>query len=113
MAAVRTTQFASRELTVASTPATLYTVPSGKRALVKYVSFISAATVPGVMGIWVATGGGVTTSFLFRQVGATAILYREAGIYGVANEGDLLQAFVQSVTGGTSYVHCGGVLFDV
>lgn len=88
-------------------------MPAGHRALVKYVSIVPAQTVS--VDVSVSLYDGSTKLSFFWSVAWTLGDPFSAGtdIYGVVDEGEDICGFQTNMTGGTAYVHVGGILFEL
>lgn len=110
---VRTHQFANTTLGTGTGPTVLYTVPAGRRAVVKYFSaFHVGGDDPALLQLYIAGAGGAV-GILATVQQAEGLLLERFEVYAVANEGEEIVANVGGAGGGSSFFHVGGVLFEV
>lgn len=112
MTSIRTHRFANNQIAAAGTT-TLFTVPAGHRAVVKWSSVVTQAPAGGICVLFVDAGSGNSGFLLYLAAIVQNQLYQQFEQYAVLEEGETLKFYIQSVTGGVAYVAAGGVLFEL
>lgn len=110
--AIRTQQLAVRsDLPPGVT--TVYTVPAGHRALIKWAGMLSTVADVSQLLLYVFTSGGQVGIVLDELAAIVNKWYSQGELYVVLEPGDVLNLYSSGTGSNSAYVNVGGVVFEL